>query len=80
MEVWPSARTFGVGNLHFQTPHSLINQSIIVHFDCKLGYYYVLSALCLSSTYSSLSHMYAIETMCCILRRNEFFPDRENCQ
>ncbi len=31
---------------HFQTPHSLINQSIKVHFECKLYYYYVLSTLC----------------------------------
>jgi hypothetical protein len=30
---------------HFQTPHSLINQSIKVHFECKLDSYYVLSAL-----------------------------------
>ncbi len=46
-KVWPSARTFGIGNLHFQTPHSLINQSMKVHSECKLDYHYVLSALCL---------------------------------
>jgi hypothetical protein len=42
MEVWPTARTFGSLKLAFSDPHSLIKQSLKVHFECKLDYNFVL--------------------------------------
>ena len=37
-EVWPTARTFASLKLAFSDPHSLIRQSLKVHFECKLDY------------------------------------------
>jgi hypothetical protein len=76
LEVWPSAITFGIKNLPFWTPHSLINQSLKVHIECKLDYNFDLSSLCVVLL-SPPCLMYDSTTMCCISRRNEFFPDRE---
>ena len=62
-EVWPTARTFGSLKLAFSDPHSLIEQSLKVHFECKLDYNFVLlrSYVVLSLT-SSL--VYDSASMC----------------
>ena len=61
---------------HLWTPHSLINR-VKIHFECKLDILY-LSPLCVVLILSSLSLVLISDTMHCISRRNEFFPDREN--
>ena len=73
----PQPELLELGNLHFQTPHSLINPSLKVHFECKLEYDFVLSSLCVVLL-SAPCLMYDSVTMCCISWRNEFFFDREN--
>ena len=52
MEVWwPSARTFRSWNIYFQTPQSLINQSLEVHVECKLDCYFLCIYVVCSSSY-----------------------------
>jgi hypothetical protein len=76
MEVWPTARTFGSLKLAFSDPHSLIKQSLKVHFECKLDYNFVLlrSYVVLSLT-SSL--VYDSASMCCIQGAMSFSPTRK---
>jgi hypothetical protein len=77
MEVWPTARTFGSLKLAFSDPHSLIKQSLKVHFECKLDYNFVLlrSYVVLSLT-SSL--VYDSASMCCIQGAMSFSPTGKN--